>query len=898
MRRLAAPVFALAWLAALATLNLLGPPTPAQPAPQAQPVAVDAKLFDALTARPIGPANMGGRIVDLAVVQDNPAHILVATASGGLWKTTDEGKTWTPIFDHQATISLGAIAVAPSNPDVIYVGTGESNARNSVSWGDGVYRSTDGGKTWKHLGLKETHHTGRIVVHPTNPDVAYVAVLGHLWGPNKERGLYKTTDDGKSWELSKFIDENTGFIDVAMDPKEPDILYAATYCVRRDAFSGGNPAVQTGPNTGLFKTVDGGKTWEKMGNGLPKRPLGRSGLAVYAKDPNIVYAVVQTDRTTVTVQGQAANLKTRVLLDDTGKKVTRPIDADDGGVFRSDDKGKTWKQVNSLVPRPFYYGQIRIDPTNDQRLYVLGVQFFTSQDGGKTFATTGKGAHPDHHALWINPKNPKQLVLGNDGGLYFSQNQGAGFTHINNAPWGQFYGIAADMRRPYWVYGGLQDNGSWGGPSATRNNVGITNANWVKINGADGFQCQADPNDWGTVYAEAQYGKPVRINMKAAMGGMGKGGGGKAIQPPSPKGGPAYRFNWNSPMLLSPHNSKTLFYGGNHLFRSDDRGDNWKAISPDLTHGKPGPSASTGHTLTSISESPIKAGVIYVGSDDGRVHVTRDGGKNWTDLTGNVPGLPKDFWVSRVECSYHAEGTAYLAVNRYRNDDRRPYVFITTNYGQTWLPIVGNLPEGGSVHVIRESSRNKDLLFVGTEFALFATLDGGGTWHRLKGGLPTAAMHDVVIHPRDRELVIGTHGRSIYVMDIAPLEELTAKTLAAPVHLFDLRPTVAFKVKQAEAAAPGKFVAPNPPYGAVVWYHLKAAPAQPATLTVFDAAGKQVARLPAAQKAGLHQAVWNLQADAQKDVLVPPGNYSVRLQVGDAMMMKMVRVLAEEGGVE
>jgi photosystem II stability/assembly factor-like uncharacterized protein len=797
----------------------------------------------------------------------------------------------TPLFDHEATISIGAIAVAPSNPDVIYVGTGESNARNSVSWGDGVYKSADGGKTWKNVGLKETHHTGRIVVHPTNPDVVYVAVLGHLWGPNKERGLYKSSDGGKTWELSKFIDEHTGFIDVVMDPKEPDVLYAAAYGVRRDGFSGGNPKVETGPGAGLFKTVDGGKSWDRLANGLPKRVIGRCGLAVYAQDPRIVYAVVQTDRTTPTPQGQPANLKTRVLLDATGKKVTRPIDADDGGIFRSEDRGQTWKQVNSLVPRPFYYGQIRIDPTDSQRLYVLGVQFHTSKDGGKTFSSAGKGAHPDHHALWINPANPKHLIDGNDGGLYFSQNNGASFTHVNNFALGQFYGICVDMRRPYWVYGGLQDNGSWGGPSATRTTLGITNANWVKINGADGFQCQADPTDWGFVYAEAQYGKPVRVNMKA-------GGKGKAIQPPSPKGGPAYRFNWNSPMLLSPHEPKTLFYGGNHLFRSDNRGDTWKVISPDLTHGEPGPSKSTGHTLTTIAESPLKAGLIYVGSDDGRVHVTKDGGKNWTDVSGNVPGVPKERWVSRVECSAHAEGTAYLAINRYRNDDRRPYAFRTTDHGATWQPIAGNLPADGPIHVIRASSRNKDLLFVGTEFALFATLDGGGTWHRLRGGLPTVAMHDLVIHPRERELVIGTHGRSVYVMDVAPLEEMTAKTLAAPAHLFDLRAATAFQPRAAELPAKSNFVAPNPPYGAVVWYHLKEAPAQAATLTVFDAGGKVVATLPAAQKAGLHRAMWNLQADGQKGVLVAPGNYSVRLQVGDRMMTKVQRVDAEEGGAE
>ncbi len=875
MRKLAAPVAAVAWLAALTVLNLLSPPTPARQAQAA--VQLDPKLLDTLTARPIGPANMGGRIVDLAVNDDDPDQFLVATASGGLWKTTDAGKTWAAIFDHEATVSLGAVAWSPSNRDVIYAGTGEANARNSVSWGDGVYRSGDGGRTWKHIDLHDSHHIGRIVVHPTNPDIVYVAALGRLWGPNKERGLYKTSDGGKNWQLSKFIDEDTGFIDVAMDPKEPDTLYAAACCVRRDAFSGGNPVVQIGPNAGLFRTTDGGKRWEKMAGGLPDRPLGRCGLAVYAKNPNVVYAVVQTDLTPVTVQGQGPNLKKT---------------PDAGGVFRSDDRGKTWKFLNSLVPRPFYYGQIRIDPSNDQRIYVLGVQFHVSKDGGKTFSGGGKGggktgAHPDHHALWINPQNPKHLILGNDGGLYVSRNQAASWTHLNNLALGQFYGVAVDMRRPYWVYGGLQDNGSWASPSATRTTAGITNASWIKINGADGFQAQADPTNSGFVYVEAQYGKPVRVNMKTNAK--------KAIQP---KFGQEARFNWNAPMLLSPHNPKTLFYGGNFLFRSDNRGDTWAKISPDLTYAKPGPTKSTGHTLTTIAESPLRPGLIYVGSDDGRVHVTRDGGKNWTDLSANVPGVPKDRWVSRVECGYHAEGTAYLAINRYRNDDRRPYVFKTTDFGATWKPITANLPAEGSVHVIRESARNKDLLFVGTEFALFASLDGGGSWHRLRGGLPTVAIHDLVIHPRKRELVIGTHGRSVYVMDVAPLEGLTPKVLAQATELFEVRPAVAFKPRAVAKPGEGKFVAPNPPYGAVVWYYLKTPPAQAATLTVLDANGKTVAKLATAQKAGLHRTVWNLQPDGQPGVLAAPGDYQVRLQVGDRVLTRPLRVEAEEGGAQ
>jgi photosystem II stability/assembly factor-like uncharacterized protein len=720
------------------------------------------------------------------------------------------------------------------------------------------------------MGLADSHSIGRIVIHPKNPDIVYVAVLGHLWGPNKERGLYKTTDGGKTWAVSKFIDENTGFIDVAMDPADPEILYAAAYSVRRDAFSGGNPATQCGPGAGLYKTNDGGKRWEKMANGLPDRQYGRCGIDIYRKDSNIVYAVVQTDKTPVTVAGAKANAK-------TGPEA--------GGVFRSRDKGKTWEHVNSLCPRPFYYGQIRIDPSDDSRIFVLGVSFHVSKDGGKSFGT-GKGFHPDHHALWINPKDTSHLVLGNDGGLYVSKDRAVSWQAIRGMAIGQFYGIAVDMRKPYRVYGGLQDNGSWGGPSATYSDSGIQLNDWFRIAGADGFSCQCDPTDSDIVYAESQYGKALRINLKGKVTS-------KSIQPKAPKGAPVYRFNWSSPMLLSPHDPKTLYYGGNHLFKSTDRGDNWKEISPDLTHGQPGKSESTGHTLTTIAESPLKAGVLWVGSDDGRIHVSKDGGDKWTEVTDKVRGVPNQRWISRLECSHHAEGTAYLAISRYRNDDRGPYLFKTTNYGQTWENITSNLPESGSVHVVRESSKNKNLLFAGTEFGLFASLDGGGSWHPMKAGLPTVAVHDLVIHPRDRDLVIGTHGRSIYVMDIGPLEQLTPDVLAAVGHLFEVRPAVAFKVQKANDDGQRKvFVGANPPYGAVLYYYLKNNVAQPVSITILDATGKQVTSLKGANKAGLHHIVWNLRADGQKEGTVRPGDY-VALMHGEARQLRPIRVEAE-----
>jgi photosystem II stability/assembly factor-like uncharacterized protein len=899
---------------------------PAAAARAGEPGPFDPRLLEALPARSLGPANMSGRIVDVAVVEKRPSTMYVASASGGLWKTVNNGTTWDPVFDGQPVLSLGAVAVSQSNPDVVWVGTGEANPRNSVSPGSGVYKSTDGGKTWALMGLRDTQHVGRIVVHPTNPEVVYVAALGHVWAPNRERGLYKTTDGGKTWQLSKFLGDDTGFIDVAMDPSEPDTLYAAAWQVRRDAFAGGNPAVQTGPGSGLYRTTDGGKTWDRMTAGLPMRPLGRCGFSIYRKDPRVVYAVVQTDRTVVTVQGQPPNLKE--VPAGQGKKGKRKVTPEDGGIFRSDDKGRTWKYLNSLVPRPFYYGQIRVDPADAQRVYVLGIAirvdpadaqrvyvlgiaFHASDDGGKTFrpGNAAPGVHPDHHALWIDPRDGDHLVLGGDGGLYFSYDRGRNWEHLKNLPVAQFYAVAVDMRRPFRVYGGLQDNGSWGGPSATQESAGITFADWVNVLGSDGFQCQADPNDPDTVYAEAQYGRLARINLQtgATKGIQPRLASKKQpsnIRPAPPPGTPEYRFNWNSPLLLSPHNPRTVYYGGNHVFRSSDRGETWEVMGPDLTRGKPGPDPSTGHTLTTIAESPLRAGLLYAGSDDGRLHVSRDGGQNWTDLSDRLPGLPPERWVSRVVCSGSLEGVAYVTIDRRRNDDRRPYVFKTADHGLSWAPLAGNLPADAAVHVVREDPRRRDLLYAGTELGLFLSPDGGATWYAHRNGLPAVAVHDLVVHPRDQQLVIGTHGRGIYLMDVAPLQELTPKALQAAAYLFDVRPVVAFPPRHSRNwFGTRMFSGQNPPYGALLYYHLKEAAKGPLALTVSDADGKEVARLKlkdADRTAGFHRVVWDLTRgprpkprEAVLPTQVAPGEYVVTLQAGKEMLRKHVRVLAE-----
>jgi photosystem II stability/assembly factor-like uncharacterized protein len=868
-------------------------------ADRGRPAAPYGHVLKALTARCIGPANMGGRIADLAVVESDPKTFYVATAGGGVWKTTDGGLTLTPVFDGQHTQSIGSVAVCQGKPEVVYVGTGEGNPRNSVSWGHGVYRSADGGKTWDHCGLAETHHIGRVVAHPTNPEVAYVAALGKFWSANKERGLYKTADGGKTWELSKFIDEDTGFVDVQMDPSDPDTLYAAAWAVRRDGFSGGSPKAQTGASAGLFKTTDGGRTWEKMGGGLPEGvEYGRCGLSVYRKDPNVVYAIVQTDKTagSLTNTGQMP-----AELGKGGGKAAPPGAVERGGVFRSDDKGKTWKKVSDLVPRPFYYGQVRVDPTDAARVYVLGVNFYTSTDGGKTFAAGGmRGAHADHHALWIDPKNPDHLIDGNDGGLSVSHDRGKTAEAMRGFAIGQFYGVAVDTRTPYRVYGGLQDNGSWGGPTATPYPDGVTLADWRRVGGGDGFQAAVDPTDPDTVYVESQYGNLTRVNVKALDGGGGKGkgggfGGGKKIAPPAAKEGGKNRFNWNAPILLSPHDSKTLYYGSQFLHKTTNRGDSWERISPDLTRGPRGEAVTnSGHNILAIAESPAKAGVLWVGTDDGNVWASRDGGKEWADVSEKVPGVPRARAIPKIECSSTDAGTAYLAIDRHRNGDYHPYIFRTTDYGETWTKLTDGLPDRAVVGVVRESSRAPNLLFAGTEIGLYASLDAGKSWHHLdRTGMPPAVrVDDLVIHPRERELVIGTHGRSVWVMDIAPLEQLSSEVLRASAHLFDFKPvTVVPKKARPEGkggafggVVRGAFVAANPRPGAVAYFHL-ARPAAEVTIAVSDASGKELFEVRGgAYPAGLH---------ARPLDLTEPGEYTVTLKAGGVTRTKAVTVKGE-----
>jgi len=844
-----------------------------------------AALVGDLKWRSIGPAGASGRVTDVEAVGSDPLRIYVGLATGGLWKTDNNGLTWESLFDQQANGSVGDLAALSSAPDTVWVGTGESNVRNSVSWGDGVYKSTDAGATWKNMGLRDSHHIGRIIIDPRNPDTVYVAAVGRLWGPNKERGVFKTTDGGLTWTSSLFIDENTGVTDLQMDPHDSNTLYAATY-QRRQTYVGGPEAQATGPGSGLYKSTDGGRSWRKLKNGLPSVNMGRIGIDVSLSNPNVLYAMIETALTRTGFNESAAAAAAKVPK----------VPADGGGLFRSADRGETWTFMNSTNQRPDYFSQIRVDPTDENRVYRLAVDMARSEDGGKTFQMMDINVHVDHHAMWINPKNPRHMVLGNDGGVYFSFDAGATWDFQNHMAISTFYAVDVDMRKPYYVYGGTQDYCSWGGPSETRAQIGITVADWFKVQTGDGFQVRVDPTDHTILYAESQNGRMVRHDLKT--------GRNTNIQPVAPKGSKAYRWNWETPILISPHDPATLYTGGNVAFRSNDRGNSWTAISGELSTAKEG-------TITTIAESPVRAGLLYAGTDDGRVHVTRDGGKSWTELT-KFPRLPGPRWVSRLVASRFDEGTAYVTFDGHRYNDFAPHVYKTTNFGASWQPIHANLPAAGPVRVIREDYKNPQLLFVGTEFGAFASIDGGRAWTQLTNGMPTVPVFDLVVHPRDGDLIAGTHGRSFYILDISPLQQLTAAVGSKPVHLFEVKPAMAFDRKvysDDQFLAEGRWVAENPPVGATIYYHLNDKVSGPAEVTIVDSAGRTVQKIEKAPtEQGLNHVLWDFRGTSMKltrktpvrfsrssgaptmAALVDPGEYTAVLRVGGQELRTPVTV--------
>lgn len=1098
--------------------------------------------------RGIGPANMGGRIVDLAVNEADPNTFWAATASGGLIKTTNAGVSFTHQFDREATVSIGAVAVSKSNPDILWVGTGENNPRNSVSYGDGVYKSVDGGKTWMNMGLKKTFQIGEIVIHPTNPDIVYVGALGRLYGNNEERGVYKTTDGGKTWERAFYIDERTGIIEMQMHPTDPETLIVTAWERLRDGFDswpgseiplpegygGYDPIRKWGPGSGLYKTTDGGKSWRKLTKGLPTSQLGRIGIDWYRKDPNVVFAVVDCENigkgpaplnvlwgavgenrdgkaivtqvypkspaakggllvgdvieamgekpftdfdqildelrtkkgndkieltiargeekrsieftlssrsggpqrtgvwlgafgqddeggvkvvqavpegpagkaglqaddiivefdgakaeswesvtekataknagdkvkvklvrageskelevvmeerpaaggfggsgggrgganaqqtpTYIGIMGQNASgggasitevtengpaekagvMKGDVVKEIQGKEVSdyraalamlREMKAGDkvtlkvaratevkeievvvedrplpprpytaslggqaqniqdqqgtkgyeyGGIYKSTDGGESWTRINSLHSRPMYFSVIRVDPSDDQKLYLLGVSQYKSSDGGVTFdANLGRSVHADGHALWINPRDGRHMIIGVDGGVYTTYDRGNRWDHLNTLALGQFYHVAIAPKYPYYIYGGLQDNGTWGGPSLSLSGSGPVNEDWLSVGGGDGFMCRVDPNDPDLVYWTSQDGNMGRRHMKT--------GERASIRAQAPEGEPAYRFNWNTPFILSNANSRIFYAAGNYVFRSLDRGSNLEKISPEITLTKRG-------SATALSESPRNANVLYVGTDDGALWVTRDGGKEWTEIGRNL-NLSAPRWVSTIEASRFADGRVYVCLDGHRSNDDDPHVFMSEDYGKTWKSIRSNLP-WGSTRCLRESPFNENVLLVGTEFAVYASANRGDYWNKVNSNLPTVAVFDFAFHPNNGEVVAATHGRSLWIADITPVHQLSATQLTESPYLYKPTTAIRWKREATRGTTNRRYIGENPPAGASLFYSLPKK-AEQVSVKIQDVNGTVLRELRGNVDAGLHRVGWDFIATA------PPPN--------------------------
>lgn len=858
---------------------------------------LEAVLRDGFQYRNLGPFRVGGWVSDIAVPETPAkAHLYtfyVAARHGGVFKTTNNGTTFEPVFDNQNVAAVGALAVAPTNENIVWVGTGDNSCARSAYWGDGVYKSTDAGKTWQNMGLKESHHITRIVTHPTNPDILYVAAMGHLFTTNEERGVFKTTDGGKTWKKVLYVNDRTGAIDLVLNRNDPNVLYAAAYDLKRDPWR----IVDGGAGSGIYKTTDGGATWKKLENGLPTGTIGRIGIDLCQKSPNVIYAVIDN-----------RNLKSGMQQVISGE------------VFRSDDAGASWRKVSADkddVSRKsgYAFNILRVHPENPDRVFITGSNLIESTDGGKTWiglSNAGGGfqqqsyrpfrrAFGDFRVMWIDPQNPERMMAGSDGGVYISYDGAKTCDHLNNLPLGEIYALTVDMAEPYNIYAGLQDHESWRGPSnGWSGSIGIED--WTTTGIGDGMYNQVDPTDNRWLYNTQEFGRPARFDQKTRER--------KAITPTRAPGQPMLRFNWVTPLRLSPHDAKTLYLGAQVLFRSTDRGDTWQEISPDLTTNDATkispPSAAIQHcTITTISESPKQAGVIWVGSDDGKVQVTKDAGANWFDATSAIAkvGGPQDAWANRVFASHFQAGTAYVAKSRHRQDDFRPFLFKTTDFGATWTAIQNNLPQR-PINVIWEDNVNPDLLFVGNDAGVYVSLDGGKVWTALKGNMPLVAVHDLIVHPREGDLVVGTYGRGIWVTDITPLREMQ-KTLQADAYLF----AIESKARRREGAL-GNYrlygdrlaVTQNEMYGLTFVYYLKNAASDKVTLTVTDASGKTIRTLDGATKAGLNRVVLPLVDFGQqfggggRGGNAPPpiaaGEYIVTLQTGGKQYTQTARVLA------
>jgi photosystem II stability/assembly factor-like uncharacterized protein len=846
---------------------------------------MNAVTFSGLRLRSIGPAFTSGRVIAFAVDPNNSERYFVAAASGGLWLTTNDGTSWTPVFDSEGSYSIGTVVIDPKNPSVVWVGTGENNNQRSVSYGDGVYKSEDGGKTWRNMGLKQSEHIARILIDPRDSQVVYVAAPGPLWKGGGDRGLYKSTDGGKNWTSLIKVGEYTGVADATLDPRNPDILLAATHQRERKYYT----LIHGGPESALWRSTDAGKTWTKITEGIPGGELGRVGLAYAPSNPSTIYAQIEAG------QGR-------------------------GGLYRSIDNGVTWERRNNSDSQGQYYAHVVVDPINPNRIYIMNVNISVSNDGGRTLATLpSRDKHVDNHEIWIDPQNNNRYLVGCDGGVYESFDKGENWIFKANLPITQFYDVAVDNAVPFYnVYGGTQDNFSFGCPSRTKNAVGIVNSDCFVTNGGDGFYTRADPKDPNIIYATMQNGGLVRFDRRT--------GERVGIQPQPGKDDPPMRWNWDAPLMISPHSNTRIYIGAQRLYRSDDRGDSWRAVSPDLTRqldrnklpvmGKiwgvdavaKNVSTALYGNISALAESPRQEGLIYAGTDDGLVQVTEDGGKTWRKID-NIPGVPENSYVQRVVASQNDTNTAYVVFENHQNGDFKPYIYKTTDRGKVWSSISGNLPDNGSVYALAEDHVNPKLLFAGTEFGLYFTNIGGEKWIKLAGGMPTIQVRDLAIQRRENDLVVGTFGRGIYILDdYTPLRTVTPEMFKQESAVFPVRNALSYipaqplgqngKGFQGEAF----FAAANPPFGAEITYFLKdtmrtkkqererrereaerkgETPPYPTTeelraeieeeppaivLSVKDAAGKVVRRFDGPVTAGMHRIAWDLRSPA---VLIP-----------------------------
>jgi photosystem II stability/assembly factor-like uncharacterized protein len=874
-------------------------PSPASPSP--------ADVLKKLQWRNIGPTAQAGRIPVFVGLPGDQETMYVAGAVGGIFKTANGGVTWTPIFDGQGVSSIGAIAIAPSDPSVLYVGTGEGNPRNDASIGDGMYKSIDAGGHWTRVGLPDTEKFARVVVDPRNADVVYACALGREWGPNEDRGLYKTTDGGKSWNKVLYKNDLTGCSDVDIDPTNANVVYAGMWTFRRWAWyteSGGG-------ETAVYKSSDGGASWTRLsgpdaGRGLPKGLMDRIGVAVSRSNPDVVYVVSETK--------------------------------DEGELWRTEDAGATWRMVSrdpNINFRPFYYADIRVDPQHPNTVYALAGGLYKSEDGGRTFARIGSATHGDHQAMWIDPTNSNRILSGDDGGFQISRDAGRTFDVLNNIPFTQFYNVAYDLQTPYHLCGGLQDNGTWCGPSQSPGQPGTPKSEWQNVGGGDGFFAVPDLKQPHLVYNNLQGGVISLTDRRTGAswgvnpypGGIGSSGQWMAPQ--------KYRFNWNAPIVLAPQDPSIVYYGGNVLFKTTDHGKTWDVISPDLTTNDKAKQQSSGGkivtdntaaefhcTIISIAPSPVDANLIWVGTDDGNVQVTRDGGKTWTNTVKAMTGLAANAWINKVEAGRFDAGTAYVSASHWQDGDYAPYFYKTTDFGKTWTKITAGLPVRGWSHVIREDPKGKGLLYAGTEFGVYASWDDGAKWVSIRNNMPPVAVRDIAVHPRDNDIIVATHGRGIYILDdAAPLQQATS-AVKGEAYLFPIRPAIRW------AGGAGMFrsnerdwLAPNPPAGAWINLYLKSASREPVVVTITDKAGKPVRTLRSRGDAGVNRIVWNLRYDlpggrpeaplpgmedmpaavrerfggGSQGPAVNPGEYNVRVKAGGTELTGTVAVRLDPG---